>query len=489
MVQDVSEVQMHSDRVVQAVTPQVVKPKLGLWSVVMVIYFCVAGGAYGLEGVVSASAPGMAILLVIVTPFIWSIPTVLMVTELSTAMPVAGGYYAWVKRALGPFWGFVEAWTSWLYGIVITSSFAVLFVDYLSSLLGQLFNFTLLDTSRVAHWLVAVGMTAFFAYINVRGAKTVGDSTKLFAALVLAPFVVMAVLALVKYLQHPNAVYLPVTPTGTSPLAAFGLGLFVVMYNYLGWDGISTVLDEIDNPLKTLPKAMVFSVLLVIVAYLVPLLSGLVSGFDWTKWEAGKWPDIAALIGGRWLGVWVAIGGLFSAAGLFTAVLLSSSRLPFVLAADHYLPPAITRLHPRYGTPYVAIIVCSVLLAVLETGTFDSLLVTTVILYGVALLLEFAALVALRVKEPRMRRPFRVPGGTVGAALIAVPPAAILILAAVSTYQSDGTAFLWTSLGALATGPVAYLITRTFVKKGRPDVHVPIEYDDAPVTLPTTGGV
>lgn len=472
---------------------QVIKPKLGLWAVVMVIYFTVAGGAYGLEGVVGSAGPGMAIVLVLVTPFIWSIPTVLMVLELSTAMPVAGGYYAWVKRAMGPFWGFMEGWISWMYGIVITSSFAVLFTDYLSSFLGQVFGFTGLDTSKALHWGVSILFTAFFAYVNIRGAKSVGDSTKLFAVLVLSPFVVMAVLALVKYVQHPAAFYLPATPPNTSPLGAFGLGLFVVMYNYLGWDGISTILDEVDEPLKTLPKAMGITILLVIAAYLIPVLAGLVGGYDWTTWEAGKWPDIAALVGGKWLGVWMAFGGLFSAAGLFTALLLSASRLPFVLAADHYLPPAITKLHPRYGTPYVAIIICAVLFAILESGSFNSLLTITVILYAVALLLEFAALIVLRIKEPNMRRPFKVPGGLFGAVAIAVPPAAILLLATYSTYTGiltdpeqgagEATKFLLTAGGALATGPVAYLITRTLVKKGRPDVHVPIEYD-GPNTLP-----
>lgn len=465
----------------------IVKPKLGLMAVVMIIYFTVAGGAYGLEGVVSSAGPGMALVLVLVTPFIWSIPTVLMVLELSTAMPVQGGYYAWVKRALGPFWGFVEGWTSWLYGIVITASFAVLFTDYLSTFLGMIFNFTLLDTSKLAHWLVAAAFTAFFSWINIRGAKSVGDSTRLFLVLVLAPFVVMALFALVKYLNNPAAFYLPVTPPGTTPASAFSLGLFVVMYNYLGWDGVSTVLDEIDEPLKTMPKAMAISIVLVILAYLIPVVSGLISGYDWTKWEAGTWPNIAEALGGKWLGAWSAFGGLFSAAGLFTALLLSASRLPFVLAADHYLPPIITKLHPKYGTPYVAILVCSVLFLVLETGTFDNLLTITVILYAVALLLEFAALIALRIKEPNMRRPFKVPGGLFGAIFIAIPPAVILFMATRGTYldiyndkeQGPQAAlnFLLMAGGVLATGPIAYLITKAFVKRGRPDVEVPIHYD------------
>lgn len=465
----------------------VVKPKLGLMAVVMLIYFTVAGGAYGLEGVVSSAGPGMALVLVLVTPFIWSIPTVLMVLELSTAMPVAGGYYAWVKRGLGPFWGFMEGWISWMYGIVITSSFAVLFTDYLSTFLGMVFNFTLLDTNRLLHWLVTLAVIALFTWVNIRGAKSVGDSTKLFLVLVMTPFIIMAGFALVKYLNHPVPFHLPVTPPNTSPMAAFGLGLFVVMYNYLGWDGISTILDEVDEPLKTMPKAMAISIVLVIVAYLIPVVSGLVSGYDWTKWEAGTWPNIAELLGGKWLGVWSAFGGLFSAAGLFAAVLLSASRLPFVLAADHYLPPVITREHPKFGTPYVSILICAVLLALMSLGPFETLLTITVILYAVGVLLEFFALIALRIKEPKMRRPFKVPGGLLGVIGITIPPAAILIFAIYSTFmgivndpeqgRAAANQFLMLAGGAVATGPIAYLITKTFIKKGRPDVEIPIEYD------------
>jgi amino acid transporter len=107
----------------------VVKPKLGLWALVMVIYFMTAGGAFGLEGLVGASGPGVALILILVTPFIWSLPTVLMVMELSTAIPVEGGYYAWVKRGLGSFWGFQEGWLSWLFSLVLTAAFPVLFAS------------------------------------------------------------------------------------------------------------------------------------------------------------------------------------------------------------------------------------------------------------------------------------------------------------------------------------------------------------------------
>ena len=168
--------------------------KLRLWGVIMVIYFAVVGGAFGIEPLIASSGPGMA--LILVTPFIYSVPTALMVTELATAMPVAGGYYAWVRRGLGPFWAFMQGWSSWLYGLVIAASFGVLFANCTSSFLNLAFSVTVLDTQPLLKWLV-VALISSFVLLNVRGAHAVGDSSKLFAAMVFAPFIVMIVPALV----------------------------------------------------------------------------------------------------------------------------------------------------------------------------------------------------------------------------------------------------------------------------------------------------
>lgn len=446
------------------------RPKLGLWGVIMVIYFTVAGGAFGIEGLVSGSAPGMAIALILITPFIWSIPTVLMVTELSTAMPVEGGYYVWVKRGLGRFWGFVQGWTSWLYGLVIAASFSALFTDYTSSFLRLAFGVTLLDDYPLLRWAVALLLIGGFALLNVRGAKAVGDSAKVFAVMVFAPFITMFVLAFLRWAANPTPFWQPVTPPDTGIFGAFGLGLFIVMYNFLGWDGISTILGEIEKPLKVIPRAMLIAVPLIILAYLLPVLAGLTAGVDWTKWgDTAFFPELATAIGGRWLGIWVAVGGMFCAAGLFSAMVLSNTRLPFVLAADRYLPGALVAQHPRFGTPVVSILVCSVIYALLAFGPFQTLAVTTVLLYGVSLLLQFAALIALRLRVPEMPRPFRIPGGLAGVIGVALLPALIIVLAVITTVRDEGAGFLRLALPLLASAPLAFLVTSAVFKRGAPD--------------------
>jgi amino acid transporter len=101
--------------------------------------------------------------------------------------------------------------------------------------------------------------------------------------------------------------------------------------------------------------------------------------------------------------------------------------------------------------------------------------VVDVVLYAAALFLEFAALIALRVREPRLPRPYRVPGGLPGVVLLALLPLAIVIAAVVNTVQTEGIEALYLSLAALATGPIAYPVCRALFRRGRPGLDVDAE--------------
>jgi amino acid transporter len=455
---------------------RVITRRLGLLPLVMIMFFTVSGGAYGLEDLIGWSGPGMGLLLILLTPLIWSLPTALMVAELSTAMPVEGGYYAWVKKALGPFWGFQEGWWSWVTSFVDMAIYPVLFADYLSTLLVQQFGVHALENEWI-HWGVTLVVIWVFTAINIRGSKGVGDSSNWFGLFILAPFLVMSVIGIFRLIQNPVKVWEPFIPPDSTFLGAFGVGLFVVMWNYLGWDGVSTVSEEIDNPKRNYPRALALTIPLVTLAYLLPVLAGLAVTTDWAGWTAGYFPEVAAQIGGQWLGAWLAIGGLVSAVGLFSALLLSISRLPFVMAEDGYLPKAITKIHPKYETPWVAIVVCATIYSFFTLSAFASLVVMDVIVYSGALILEFTALIAFRIKYPKMKRPYKIPGGWLGIFLVTIFPLGVLTLAIVSTVQEEGIGALYLSIAAIATGPLLYPFLKKFVKKDQPDVEVPIEME------------
>src|SRR5207248_618589 len=100
----------------EVLAPAVSNPKksvrLTLWPLVAATFFMVSGGTYGTEDIVHGAGYGRAILILLITPILWSLPTAFMIGELSSALPAEGGFYAWVRRGLGPFWGFQEAWLS-----------------------------------------------------------------------------------------------------------------------------------------------------------------------------------------------------------------------------------------------------------------------------------------------------------------------------------------------------------------------------------------
>ena len=449
--------------------------QLGLLSLVMVTFFIVSGGPYGLEELVSASGPGVSLLLLLVTPLIWSVPTALAVAELSSMMPVEGGYYAWVKRALGPFWGFLEGWWSWLASFVDMAIYPVLFATYLSALLERM-GLQGLSDDPIARWLPALGVIWIFTLLNVLGARPVGLSSIVFGVIVLAPFVVMSYLAISQLGAAESVPWEPLAPPDEPLLNAFGLGLFIVMWNYSGWDGPSTVGEEVQRPARAIPLTLLITVPLITLVYVAPVLAGLVGTPDWTEWKEGSLPDIAAAVGGDWLGVWVAAVGMVSAAALFSSNLLSVSRLPFVMAADGYLPSALTRVSARYGTPVVSIVLCSVIYSVFSYQSFSWLVIVDVLLYTASIVLELAALVVLRLRLPEARRPFRIPFGWGGIAFVVVPPVLLLVLAVVASLQeAESAEAIYVAGAALLSGVVVYPVLRLLFKRGRPDVYVPLD--------------
>ncbi len=452
---------------------RVVPRTLTLGALVFIMFFTVSGGAYGLEDVIGSSGAGMGLILIIITPIIWSLPSALMVAELATAMPVQGGYYYWVKKALGPFWGFQEGWWSWLTTFVDMAIYPVLFVDY------SAYYFDVFAENELARWLLGAGVIWFFTLLNIRGSKLIGDSSKLFGFIVLAPFAIMTILGLFQMDGNP---FQPFTSGGEGISGAFTLGLFVVMWNYYGWDGLSTVAGEMKNPRRDYPRTLLITVPLITLCYLLPVIVALaVVGTEQVEWTAGAWGPIAEIIGGKWLGSFLNAAALVSAAGLFSALLLSVSRIPFAMGEDGYLPKGLFKVHRKYGTPWVALVVSSAIYTIFIIGPFQALVVVDVVVYSFALMLEFAALVVFRIKYPTMKRPYRIPGGWPVIVLVVLGPVLVLGVAIFSQVRDEG---LFNALGLamifLATGPLLYPVARYLKRRrGEPEEQIDIEFEES----------
>src|SRR6516162_1470716 len=144
--------------------------KLTVLSLAAATYFMVSGGPYGMEELVQNAGYKLAIVILFLTPLIWSLPTGLMVGELAAAMPEEGGFYVWVRRAMGPFWGFQEAWLSLVSSIFDMAIYPSLFVAYL----GKLFPAA---TAGYRGILIAGAMVLVCLVWNLFGAKAVGNSS------------------------------------------------------------------------------------------------------------------------------------------------------------------------------------------------------------------------------------------------------------------------------------------------------------------------
>jgi amino acid transporter len=425
-----------------------VKPiarRLTVAPLIAATYFMVSGGPYGLEELIAGTGYRGAILILIITPLVWSLPTTLMIGELAAALPDEGGYYAWVKRALGPFWGFQEAWLSLVASIFDMAIYPTLVPLYLAHVFPSL---------GVGHapLLVGAAMIALCGAWNLRGARSVGHGALVLTVLLLLPFAALTLFSMVKpFVATPSA---DVTATG------LGAGLIVAMWNYMGWDNASTIAAEVESPQRTYPIAMLAAVALVAITYIVPVAAVAHTGIDPRAWTTGSWVEAARLLGGPWLASGVVLGGALCGVGMFNALVLSYSRLPAALASDGLLPRVLARRHPVSGAPWVAIVACCLAYTACLGLGFVRLLELDVILYGASLILEFVALIVLRVREPQLVKPFKIPGGTVAALLLALPPTALIVAAAwIGRHEHAGRLPALT-LGAILVlpGPFVYWI-------------------------------
>jgi amino acid transporter len=416
----------------------------------------VSGGTYGTEDIVHGAGYGRGILILLLIPLLWSLPTAFMIGELSSALPYEGGYYAWVRRAMGNFWGFQEAWLSLVASIFDMAIYPTLFVAYLT----RMFPWFSVNNRG---WWVALAVVIACAALNIAGVKVVSlTSLWLFFALS-APFAVIVLLAPFKMGALANAVTKPTTST----VDILG-GLLICMWNYTGWDNASTIATEVEKPQRTYPRAMLVAVVIVALTYVLPFAAMWMTGLTSTAWETGSWVDIAGLLGGPLLRVGVVVGGVISAFGMFNALVMSYSRLPLAMAQDGMLPGIFGKLQKKSRAPWVAIVALAMGWAMCLGLGFARLVTIDILLYGTSLVLEFVALAVLRFREPELPRPFRVPGGLFGAIAIGIPPALLLgfaVLRSEHEYIWGMSSFTF-GMVLIAAGFVAYAVNHLLRPQG-----------------------
>lgn len=386
--------------------------KISMIPLVFLIFYEVSGGPFGVEDTVGAAGPLLSLAGFLIFPLIWSVPEALITAEMGTMFPENGGYVVWVSSALGPFWGFQQGWMKWLSGVIDNALYPLLFLDYLKSGVPALGG----GWPRV---LAVIALTIFLTYLNYRGLTIVGWVAVILGVFSLLPFVVMGFISLPR-LEPKRWLVADLHNVD------WNLYLNTLFWNLNYWDSISTLSGEVENPKRNLPKALFFTLILVVVGYFFPLLTSTGAiPLQRELWSDGYFSDVGKIIGGAWLSWWIQGAAAMSNMGMFVAEMSGDSFQLLGMAERGMLPEFLAR-RSRHGTPVVGILFSASGVLLLSWLSFQEIVAAENFLYCFGMILEFIAFVRLRVVAGDAPRPYRIPVGTVGAVLMCVPPTILI---------------------------------------------------------------
>lgn len=417
--------------------------KAGLFYLVFVMFAYTTGGPFGLEDMVTTSGPGITLLYLLVLPIFWSIPVSLVSAELTTAMPVEGGFYRWTRAAFGDLWGFLAGWWNWSASFLLGGAYAVLFTDYLAYYLPKM--------TWWEHYLVSLSLIALLTWVNVRGIQMVGQVATALELFIFLPVMTMIILGFTHWHQNP---FQPWIVPHQATFKIFGVGLALGLWLYSGYEQLSTVAEEVENPKRAYPMALALVVPLSIAAYFLPTFAGLASAGHWKDWHTGFFSDAARIIGGPWLGTWMTLAAMIGNVALLNSTILTTTRMPFAMAEDGYLPRVLTEKHPRYGTPWISIVASAMIYALLAWQSLGQLISVYIWLRSATTVLTVLSGWKLRKIHPGMPRSFVVPGGRAGLLYVVGAP---VVMACVALLGSDQFATIGGAI-AMLLGPVIYFV-------------------------------
>lgn len=413
----------------------------------------IGAGIFVLPGTAVARVGPLAALTFVLGGVI-ALFTALSASELGTAMPKSGGAYFYINRALGPLFGSISGWANWM-GLAFASAFYMYgFGEYINALVGAP-AVTLGPLSLSAAQTIGLLGALLFISVNYVGAKETGGLQN---AIVLLLLGILGVFTIVGLTSAEASSLRPLAPPGAAPDVLPVTA--IVFVSYLGFVQITSVAEEIQNPGRNLPRAVIGSVLIVTTVYVLFLLvllaavpNELVANNDTAV------VDAARLLFGQYdlfgfdLGAlgWalLLLGGLLATASSANASILSSSRINFAMGREKIITPKLNEIHPRFGTPYRSIAVTGALIIVfLVAGNLELLATAGSVLHLIVYGLLNLALIVMREADPEGYDPdFEVPfyplvpivGTVVSFALIAYIEPLVIVLSVAFV----GFAALW----------------------------------------------
>jgi amino acid transporter len=405
-------------------TKSQLRKTMGFWDVLLFNIATVLGprwiAAAGHNGTSSISLWVLAALL-------FFVPGALVINELSSRFPEEGGIYAWARDAFGPFHGFIAGWTYWIYTVFYFPGLLLASASMSAYVLGERGAALAQDRSyllwcSMALLVIAVVLNIIGLNIGKWLQNAGGVGTYL-------PLLILAGVAALVVLRHGSATHFTVAnmmPTWNWDTINFWSQ---IAFAFTGLELVSCMAEEVHNPRKTLPRAVFGAGALIALMYIAGTFAvlALVPAADLDP-QSGVFHAITvgtvALRMG-FLGVVAARLVKAGNAGGVGSTVAGVARVPFQVGIDRYLPAAFGKIHPKWKTPYISILVQAVLSGAIllvsqisETtrGAYQGLIDVAIILYFLPFLYMFAAAIKLAGRKDRASNPHAVliPGGTAG---------------------------------------------------------------------------
>jgi amino acid transporter len=435
---------------------QSLQRRLGLWSAVAVLVGSTIGsGIFRSPAGVADKLPGpLPMMAVWVAGGLFALCGALALAELSGAFPETGGAYVFIREGFGRLPAFLFGWAELtLIRAASLGAISTTFSEYFLRVLG--FNPSIEPYATYVHYVaaVAIALTATFNYVGVKWSSLVLNVTTLAKY---GGLLFIIVLAIAFGLPGTGGHFTPAVPEGSFHIAAFGLALVSVLWAFDGWADLSFVSGEVKDPRRTLPRAIIIGTLAVIVIYLLANVAYLaVMSVDEIRHSKLVAADVAQRLVGAPGVIFVACTVMLSTFGTLNATLLTAPRIFFAMADDGLFFRRVAAVHPRYGTPYVSILLTTGLgIVFVLVRDFEHLADTFVTAVVPFYALAVASIFVLR-KRPDYDPPFRAPLYPIVPALFIVATLFLLGNAIIDPTSRWGTLAV---LGAILVGiPVYYL--------------------------------
>jgi amino acid transporter len=375
----------------------------------------IGAGIFVLTGI-AAGVAGPAILIAFLLNGIVALFTASAYAELGGSMPQAGGGYAWIRESLPQPSGFLSGWMSWMAQCVACALYGVGFGAYFVEVLLEL-DIDLLLHPMILKKVIAVIVVLTFAYINYRGAKETGKAGNIVTVLKIVILMIFVLLgSKIVLLQEPVRLehFLPFFPKGFLGILT-AMGLTYIAFE--GYEIIAQTGEEVKDPKKNIPKAIFFSLLIVVPIYILVafVALGVVNPDGATAWDfLAEQKETAMVEAARGISRWgsgiLLIGGLFSTVSALNATVYSSSRVSFAMGRDYNLPSIFSRIDQRFKTPSGSIFVSSLLIiAMLLLLPIEDIASSAAIMFLFLFVFVNIALIHIRRKNPKLLKGYKSP--------------------------------------------------------------------------------